>query len=55
VAPPAGAVPARLVGSDIYGQQRTVGGIALRPDVAQSTGALFVRHWPCGRPAARTR
>ncbi|WP_370103174.1 expansin EXLX1 family cellulose-binding protein [Streptacidiphilus sp. MAP12-20] len=30
--------------TDIYGQQLTVGGIALRPNVAQPTGVQFARH-----------
>ncbi|SEM52194.1 expansin EXLX1 family cellulose-binding protein [Streptacidiphilus jiangxiensis] len=34
--------PVRI--TDIYGQQLTVDGIALRPDVAQPTGVQFARH-----------
>ncbi|MGQ4434170.1 expansin EXLX1 family cellulose-binding protein [Streptomyces sp. SAS_260] len=30
--------------TDIYGERLTVGGIAIRPDVVQATGAQFARH-----------
>ncbi|MEU6667087.1 hypothetical protein [Streptomyces sp. NPDC046727] len=30
--------------NDIYGEQLTVDGIAVRPDVAQPTGVRFARH-----------